>query len=42
MVMVSNTDRCLTPSSFMGDPDLSYPTWMIVFLIKLAAGVLSS
>jgi hypothetical protein len=26
----------------MGDPDLSYPTWMIVFLIKLAAGVLSS
>ena len=42
MVMVSSTDRCLTPSTFMGDPDLSYPTWMIVFLIKLAAGVLCS
>jgi hypothetical protein len=26
----------------MGDPDLSYLTWMMVFLIKLASGVLSS
>jgi hypothetical protein len=26
----------------MGDPDLSYSTWMMVFLIKLAFGVLYS
>jgi len=39
---MSSTDSCLTPSSFMGNPDLSYLTWMMVFLIKLASGVLSS
>jgi hypothetical protein len=39
LIMVNRTDRCLTPSSFMGDPDLSYSTWMMVFLIKLASGV---
>jgi hypothetical protein len=39
---MSSTDSCLTPSSFMGDPDLSYSTWMMVFLIKLAFGVLYS
>ena len=39
---MSSTDRCLTPSSFMGEPDLSYSTWVMVFLIKLAYGVLYS